>query len=224
MHLSCCLGFRRVKYRKDNIVTTDGYCRQPNCTITIMSTLPHNSNKLTVTIKNYLPNIFHDDKLKRRILPADKHILIAKLKDKSALAVQSELANEALTEEHCNAAHIPTLNACRVHKCNDQCPGDNQNAVLSLFELRDIHINCIQRIDLFPFATQYSTPSQKSWFQNEFGKETRCIISIDASGIGLQPPIKFKKCILLYVMGAKGIYDCTTRSDFNVRFEIVIPD
>lgn len=120
--------------------------------------------------------------------------------------------------------YLHTLNAIRVHKCNEQCPGDNQNAVLSLYDLRDIHINCIQRIDLFPFATHYSTPSQMSWFKNEFGKGKRCIISIDASGIGLQPPIKFKKCILLYVMGAQGMYQISTQSDFNVQFEISIPN
>lgn len=205
LHLSCCLAFRRVKYRKDYIETTDGYCRQSNCRIKITSRLPHYTNKLTVTIENYKPNIFHDESLKRRVLPTDKKILLDKLKGRSAYAVRSELADDALTEESCIAAHIPSLNALRVLKCKDQCPGDEQNAVLSLYELRAKHLNCIQRIDLHPFATQFSTPAQQSWYKKEFAKRDRSIISIDATGVGLDPPLKLKKCIYLYIICAQGM-------------------
>lgn len=202
LHLPCCLAFRRVKYRAEDIHTSGGYCRQKNCSIKVSSTLSHHSNKLTVTIEGYQPNIFHEI-IKRRNLPGDKQELLEKLKGKSAYAVQSELAKELLIEEHGSSAQVPTLNAMRVIKCKSHCPNEKQNAVNALYELRNVHLNSIQRIELYPFATHYSTPSQKSWYRNEFRKN-RSTISIDASGVGIESPTDYKKYTLLYVGTAHG--------------------
>lgn len=57
---------------------------------------------MTVNIKEYVPNIFHDANMKRRVLPVDKKELGDKLKEKSAFALRSELADGILTEEHGN--------------------------------------------------------------------------------------------------------------------------
>lgn len=202
--MPCCLSFRRVKYRALDIKTSDGYCRQKNCTIRITSILPHHSNKITVTVTNYRPNVVHDDNLKRRNLPCDRGALLDKLQNKSAYAFRSELADDVLTDEHFNSAQLSTLNAYRIIKSRAQSLTIKENAVLSLYELRNIHLNCIQKIDLYPFAVHYSTPSQKSWYKNEFGKKKRSSISIDASGINVESPTVLKKYIFLYVICAHG--------------------
>lgn len=204
LHLPCCLGFRRVKYRSTDIKTSDGYCRQKDCLIKITSILPHHSKKLTVTIENYKPNIFHEEKFKRRMLPCEQKALSEKLKGKSAYAVRSEIADEILTEEYCNSAAIPSLNALNVLKSRHQSTSAEKNAVLSMYGLRDIHVDCIQQIDLYPFATHYSTPSQISWYKNEFRNKRRSTISFDASGVGVVSPTDLKKNIYLYVICGQG--------------------
>lgn len=204
MHLPCCFAFKRIKYRAEDICTSDGYCRQKNCSIKITSTLPHRSNKLTVCIENYQPKVVHETIFTRKILSGEKEILLKKLEGKSAYALRSELADEVLTEEHCNPGRVPTLNALRVMKSRNQTFGNDQNAVLRLYELQNVHINCIQKIDLFPFAVHYSTPSQQSWYKNEFSGKKRSTISIDASGFGLTSPTGFKKYIFLYIICAHG--------------------
>lgn len=200
--LPCCLAFKRIKYRADDIYSSGGYCTQKNCTIRISSILPHHSNKLTVIIENYQPKIGHDAILRRKTLPQEKEVLLKKLEGKSAFTLRSELADENSTE--CDPRRLLTLNALHVMKSKNQKLGRNQNAVLSLYELRNTHINCIQKIDLYPFAVHYSTPSQKSWYKNEFSGKKRSTISIDASGVGLTSPTDMKKYIFLYVICAHG--------------------
>lgn len=203
LHLPCILGYRRAKYRAEDIATSDGYCREKLCLIKISSNLPHHSNKLTVIVENYDPEIIHDVK-PRRILRDQKAQLIENLKGQSAYAVRNQLAEELLTEEHCNPGEIPTLNALRVLKSRSQTPANKQNAVISLYDLRNIHLNSIQRIELYPFAAQYSLPSQISWYKNEFRGKKRSTISLDASGFGLVSPTDLKKYIFLYVICAHG--------------------
>lgn len=173
MHLPCCIAFKRIKYRAEDICTSDGYCRQKNCAVKITSNLPHRSNKLTIFIENYKPNVVHGTIFTPKILAGEKEVLLKKLEGKSAYALRSELADEVLTDEHCDPGRVPTLKALRVMKSKNQTPGNNQNAVLSLYDLQNVHINCIQKIDLFPFAVHYSTPSQQSWYTNEFSGKKR---------------------------------------------------
>lgn len=134
------------------------------------------------------------------MLPNEKMELIEKLKQKTAYALRSEFADEALTEEHCIASHVPNLNTLRVIRSKSQCPENKENAVCSLYESQKIYVDCIQRIDFFPFATFYSTPSQRAWYKKEFERNKRSTISIDASGVGVQSPTDFKKYFFLYII------------------------
>lgn len=138
------------------------------------------------------------------MLPSEKLKMAGKLQQKTAYALQSEIANEILTDEHCVAAHLPSLNALRLINSRRQCPENEPNAVVSLYELRKIHIDCIQKIDYFPFGVSYSTPSQRAWYKKEFGYKKRSTISVDASGVGIRSPTEFRKCIYLYIITAQG--------------------
>lgn len=138
------------------------------------------------------------------MLSNEKSKMAAKLQQKTAYALQSEIADEILTDENCVAAHLPSLNALRLINSRSQCSGNEPNAVVSLYESRKIHIDCIQKIDYFPFGVSYSTPSQRAWYKKEFEYNKRSTISIDASGVGVRSPTDFKKCIYLYIIIAQG--------------------
>lgn len=215
--LPCCIAFRRAKYRAAEIRVSGGYCREKKCTIQISCSLPHSSNQMTIDLENYNTEVIHDTIYPERIAHEQKKEIERKLQGKSAYAIRSELADEILTEENNNPGSVPTLNALRVIKCKSQNIADKQNAVLSLYDLRSKHPNCIQRIDLYPFATQYSTPAQVSWYQNEFRGKKRSTISIDATGPGLVSPTNLKKYIFLYAICAHGEYR-TTASGYLVFF------
>lgn len=203
LHLPCVTVGRRAKCRSKDVASSDGYCQEKLCNLKISSILPHSSNTLTVTLENYEPNIVHNVR-PRRIPREEKPKLLETLKGQSAYSVRNQVANQILTEEHCDPNKIPTYNAYRVMKSKNQAPATKQNAVLSIYEIRKVHMNCIQRIELYPFATHYTLPSQVSWYKNEFSGKKRSTISIDATGLGLMLPTDFKKYIFLYVICAHG--------------------
>lgn len=202
LQLPCCLRFKRIKHRAEDILVSGGSCRSKYCAISITITLPHASDYLKVSITGYNPGAYHDDSMKRRLLPHEKQEMEDKLKQKSAYALRSELADKAMTDGDCIPSHIPSLNTLNIIKSKSQCP-QGTNAVLALYELRNIYVNCIQTIHLFPFAVFYSTPAQAAWYKKEF-EHKRAIISIDASGVGLSSPTDFNKYIFLYVVCAHG--------------------
>lgn len=204
--LPCTIAFRRAKYRSDEIRVSGGYCREKKCTIEVSSSLPHSSNQLSIVFENYNKEIIHDTKFQEQIAPELKEKIKRKLQGRTAFAVQTELADEIIKDENSHPGIVPTLNAISVIKCKSQTDSNKQNAVLSLYDLQSKHPNCIQRIDLYPFATQYSTPAQVSWYKNEFRGKKRSTISIDATGVGLVSPTDLKKYIFLYVICAHGKY------------------
>lgn len=225
LHLPCITVGRRAKYRSKDIASSDGYCQEKKCSLKISSILPHSSNTLTVTLETYDPKVVHNVH-PRRIPHEQKPKLLEKLKGQSAYSVRNQVADEILTEEHCDPNKIPTYNAYRVMKSKNQAPATEQNAVLSIYDLQKVHMNCIQRIDLHPFATHYSLPSQISWYKNEFRGKKRSTISIDATGPGLVSPTDFKKYIFLYAICAHGklflfhfidiFFSNSTKSLFNL--------
>lgn len=202
LRLPCCLRFKRIKYRTQDIQVSGGQCRSKNCSISITTTLPHHSEKLKLSITGYDPNAFHDDTMKRRILPHERKEMEEHLKQKTAYALRGELADGAMTDGDCIPSHIPNLNTLRVIKSKNQCP-QQSNAALALYEARNIYVNCIQAIHIYPFAVFYSTPAQVAWYKKEFERK-RSIISIDASGVGLRSPTDDNKYIFLYVLCANG--------------------
>lgn len=204
LHLPCCLRFKRIKYRSEDICVSGGGCRAPNCTISISTTLPHHSDTLKVCITGYNPKVFHDEKMKRKLPPKEREVLAGKLKHQTAYALRSELADEAMTEEDFLPPHIPTMNALNKIKADNQCP-EEKNAVVALYEARNVFVDCIQAIHLYPFAVYYSTPAQTAWYKKEFDRK-RSIVSVDASGVGVKSPTDYPKCILLYIVCAKGTH------------------
>lgn len=204
LQLPCCLAFRRIKYRTEDISVTGGYCRQKNCLISITSTLPHHSNILSVSITNYKPKIWHDAKLKRKILPNERVDLEEKLKQKTAYALRSELADVTLKDDKLVAAHIPNLNQLRLIRSRSQCPEAGKNPIISLYEMRKVHIDCIQKIDYFPFTVYYSTPGQAAYYKKEIEYHREAIISLDASGVGLKSPTDDNTYIFLYIASVQG--------------------
>lgn len=219
--LPCSIAFRRAKYRAEEIRISGGYCRQNTCSLQVSSSLPHSSNQLSVDLENYNTEVIHDTRFQEKIAPEQKKEIEKKLRGRSAYAVRSELADEILTDGNSNPGLVPTSNALRVLRCKSQTIADKQNAILSLYDLRSKHLNCIQRIDLYPFATQYSTPAQVSWYKNEFGGKKRSIVSIDATGVGLVSPTDLKKYIYLYVICAHGKYILFYRVLTKIRLSIL---
>lgn len=204
LHLPCAMAFRRIKHRSKDISVTNGYCRQKECLLKISATLPHQSNQLTVTLENYDAEVVHKTIIHDRIPPEQKTVILKNLQGKSAYAVRNELADEILTDASCNPGRVPTSNTLRIMKYRNQALGNEENAVLILNDLRETHTNCIQKIELFPFAIHYATPSQKSWYKNEFSGKKRSTISIDATGVNVVSPTDLKKHIFLYVVCAHG--------------------
>lgn len=201
---SCCLAFRRIKYRTEDIAVTGGYCRQKNCLVSITTALPHHSSLLTVSVKNYNPKIWHDADMKRRILPNERVVLEKELKQKSAYALRSEIAESTLKGDKLIAAHVPNLNQLRVIACKSECAANGENAIVSLYELRKIHVNCIQKIDYFPFTVYYATPGQSAYYKKETEYHRDAIISVDASGVNLKSPTDHNAYIFLYVVCVQG--------------------
>lgn len=202
LNLPCCFSFKRARYRQQDIISS-GICKQKKCRATLETTLPHCTNNLNVTIQEYKPRIKHDSKIKRRVLPEIKSELVDKLQQKSAYALRSELADRTMKESCSEPAHLPSLNALRIIKSRSQCPIEQQNPVIALHELKSIFINCIQDIGYDPFFVFYATDTQKAWYKEETSNK-RAVVSIDASGIGVQSPTDNKKYILLYVICAHG--------------------
>lgn len=200
--MPCCLAFRRVKYRKEDISVTGGYCR--TCKISITSSLPHHSNILTVSIKDYNPKTWHDAKLKRRILPNERVELEKKLKEKTAFSVRSELADATVQGHKSIAAHVPNLNTLSTIRSRSQCPEAGKNAIISLYDMRKSHVNCIHKIDYFPFTVYYSSPAQRAYYKKETEYHRDAIISVDASGVGLRSPTDYDAYTLLYVICVQG--------------------
>lgn len=219
INLPCSIAFRRAKYRAEEIRVSGGYCRQTKCSLQVTCFLPHSSNQLTIEFENYNMDIIHDTRHQERIEPERKKEITRKLQGRSAYAVRSELADEIITNENDNAGRVPSLNALRLVKFKSQTNADEQNAVLSLNDLRLKHLNCIQRIDLYPFATQYSTPAQVSWYKNEFKGKKRSTVSVDATGVGLISPTNLKTYILLYAICAHGKY---APSGYSHRISLLI--
>lgn len=206
--LPCSIAFRRAKYLAEEICVSGGYCREKKCTIQVVSSLLHSSNQLAIDFENYNTEVIHNTRFQEKIAPEQKEVIKKKLQGRTAYAVRSELADEILTDGNSNRnpGRLPTLNAISVIKCKSQTISDRQHAILSLYDLRSKHLNCIQRIDFCPFATQYSTPAQVSWYKNEFRGKKRSTVSIDATGVGLLSPTDLKTCIYLYVICAHGKY------------------
>lgn len=203
LRLPCCLGFRRIKYRENDIAVTGGYCR--TCTTSIAANLSHHSNILRISITNFNPRMWHDMKLKRRVLPCEREDLEKKLDQKTAYIVRSELADAASQDGKIIAPHIPNLNTLTKIRSRNQCPKTKSNAIISLYDMRKEHVNCIHRIDYFPFTVYYSSPAQKAYYKKEAEYHRDAIISVDASGVGLRSPTDNDAYILLYVICVQGM-------------------
>lgn len=89
------------------------------------------------------------------------------LKQKSAYALKSEIAEATLKGDKLIAPHVPNLNQLRVIACKSECAPNGENAIVSLYELRKIHVNRIQKIDYFPFTVYYATPAQSAYYKKE---------------------------------------------------------
>lgn len=205
VQLPCCFSFVRSRYRSADIVA-DGHCVNPKCKVKISTNLAHGSNQLRLVIGGYKPGTLHDPTKKRRTLPDDKKKIVEKLKSKSAYAVHSELADQAMTANGPEASHVPSKQALRTMRSRDQCKSSG-NAILALYELKKLFVNCIQCIAMDPFYVFFSSVAQRLWYklEAEYNKK-RTVISIDATGIGLRPPMDNKKYIFLYVICAHGAF------------------
>lgn len=142
--------------------------------------------------------------MKRRILPDERAILAEKLKQKSAYALRSELAEENLKGNQLTASHVPNLNQLHLIQSRSNCPEAGTNSIISLYESQKIYVDCIQKIDYHPFSVYYSTPGQKAYYKKETEYHREAIISVDASGMGLKSPTDESAYILLYVACVQG--------------------
>lgn len=206
LHLPCCFSFIRSRYRTEDIFV-EGKCTHYQCKAQINTYLRHGSKQIRLVIKKYKVGTFHDPKKKRRTLPDEKKVLVENLKSKSAYALRNELADQAMSADDPDPSHVPTAGALRVMRSKAQCQSSG-NTILALHELKKRFVNCIQNIALDPFYAFFSSETQRRWYklETEYNKR-RAVISIDATGLGLRPPMDNKKYIFLYVICAHGTFN-----------------
>lgn len=200
-HLPCVWSFCRASWRKKDIIC-QGKCTQKGCEANIQASLPHRSNNLHITIKDFDQKIPHDPKKKRRVLPNETKALAENLRGKSAYAFRNEMAATMQDENLPERADLPTMNTYRIIKCRDQYP-EERNVFDALNTLKQIHVNCIHKIGYDPFYVMYESPAQTAYYAKE-RQRGRTIISIDATGPGVISPTSNPKCIFLYLLGVHG--------------------
>lgn len=132
-------------------------------------------------------------------------MLAKQLKQKSAYALHSEMADGCMDLGDPEPAHLATLNAMRIAKCRSQSEDSSKHAVLALYDMKQRKPSCIQNIGLNPFHVYYSTDAQRAWYKHETSRK-RTVVSIDATGLGLLPPLHDKTYIFLYVICAHGMF------------------
>lgn len=202
--IPCVWSFKRARYRKNDILCT-AQCSIKSCAATLTGIYPHESNKLEISIKNFNINSYHSPSKKRKVTKHNKALMRLKLKDSSAYYVRSKLADSLMDAGDIEPPHLPSANAMRVIKSKAKSEKMlEKNQILSLMSINKQFPDSVQKIGVDPLFVFYSTPLQRLWYKAETFRK-RAVISIDATGLGLQPFTDDKKPIFMYLITCQGL-------------------
>lgn len=144
---------------------------------------------------------------KRRLLPTETKEVADMLQGSSAFAVRSQLAEEYMSEHDPEPPHLIRSNAIKKIKYK-QTKAVHADPVQALQIMKERHFRGeIDNIGLSPFYVFYAKNLQRMWHNAEYLRK-KCIISIDATGLGLKKLGQLdEKYMFLYVICSQGMYN-----------------
>lgn len=199
--IKCVWRFVRARPRATDILI-NGTCK--DCAAEIKVVYKMANRTLSGNITGYNSTVKHVSK--RRLLPAETKRIAEMLKGSSTFEVRAKLADETMNDDDPEPPHLVRPNAIRKIKCK-QSKSLHTDPVRALLIMKEKHFrNEITAIGLSPFYVFYAKNSQKKWHNSEF-KRKRCVISIDATGLGLRKLGQAsEKYMFLYVICSHGKY------------------
>lgn len=177
----CSWSFERIQ-KICNEITVTGRCLNANCEAKLVAYTENMQSKLNLKITQYKENVVHNKK--QNISQQYQAKILDMLKINSACVVRAQLADELMSSQDREPAHLPTSSTLRVIKHRDKKKKLlHENAVLALREMKNDpnFTNCIGDIGLDPFYCSYSLPLQEEWLRIST-RFRRTVMSIDSSG------------------------------------------
>lgn len=114
------------------------------------------------------------------------------LQFESGFTTHSILANEYIDDDNrVYPAHLSSVNALRQRKYrSNKSKYRHEIAAVSIAMMKDEakYTDTIHLVSLTPAQVIYGTPTQKEWLKDERIRSKRIVISIDATGIPINPP------------------------------------
>lgn len=146
---------------------------------------------------------------KRRLRFENRQQAAELLKTDPAYAVRSQIADKLMKEDDVVPGHLSTANTYRKVRAETQkkdLPHEHPVLSIQLMKKSSEFSGCIGRIGLDPFFVIYATHLQTEWYFAEF-RGRRCIISVDATGLGLLSPNTIaNRAVFLYTAVAHGMH------------------
>lgn len=182
--LPCCWKFTRLQKPSDeyHMRATCGECGGKLHVFTECG-----QKILKMVIQSVNEKIVHLSKRRHTVHDEEVDELI---KSHPASVVRSKLANNLMTEYDYEPAHLATTNALRIRKCKQiKSTLLDDDPVIAICKMKKVneYKDCIGDVGLSPFYCMYATQLQREWLRLE-SRYQRTILSIDSTGISVQPP------------------------------------
>jgi hypothetical protein len=178
--LKCAWSFKRGRPRKDDIIMS-GNCN--NCQAKITAIYEFCEENLRIDVTGYDQTVKHT--AKRRLLQGESKEMEDLLEKHSAFELRSKLADKHMQMDDVEPPHLISANAMRkIKQRKNQSPHKCPVKAIESIKKNEFR-NSIQNIGYDPFYVFYTTELQKMWYHSEFSNK-RCVISIDATGLGLK--------------------------------------
>lgn len=183
----CSWSFKRADVVSNEVIAI-GKCSFKACNATIRVQTSNDLTIIKVNIDNFDGNIVHEGN-KRRIAGSQKVNINSMLKNSSASKVHNRLVKKIMKPGDIEPAHVPSKNALRILKSRSRLKDRHKDPYQSLSFMAEHEFKkTIHYIGFNPFSVIYSTPLQRKWYRSQI-TDNRKIISIDATGLKVIPPI-----------------------------------
>lgn len=198
-HLKCVWSFKRARPRKEDIFFK-GDCK--DCSASFEATFNLEKKTLCVNVNGYKSTVKHTSK--RRLLPSETKDIAEMLKGSSTFEVRAQLADKLMNENDPEPPHLVRSNAIKKIKYK-QTKSVHKDPVQALQIMKEKNFREeVNHIGLSPFYAFYGKKLQRMWHNSEFMRK-KCIISIDATGLGLKKLGQVdEKYMFLYVICSHG--------------------
>jgi hypothetical protein len=185
--LPCIWCMKNHQVYQAGSIKCNGYCNQCHASVeVIIKPTPNTDYFMSVhcAVKGYDKDFKHNPGKKKRMTSEKRRDLKKRLYSKSAIVVQSELANDFSSDER-ESPFIPNLQTLRQIKSETRKENIlHSNPVLSLVKLSTItpFSTCIKQVSARPFYVQYWLQEQIECYKKILRKEGRISVSLDATG------------------------------------------